>query len=151
MKTPQNFTDLELKSYKAAMSMIDWAMSNGKNEVLVDLSLMHPIVDQFLTASGFKTAIHRGANGVDCLISWVSDTRINALNPAEMIKSHERSVEILEAIQSFKHKKKFIVECSIGGFAGTFPRLRAKYENDVDTINRCIMKLYNKYLNLCHW
>ena len=61
------------------------------------------------------------------------------------------SKEILEAIQSFKHKKKFIVECSIGGFAGTFPRLRAKYENDVDTINRCIVKLYNKYLNSCHW
>lgn len=67
----------------------------------------------------------------------------------ELINKHQTCIEIIEAIMHFERRKKHIVE-SIESIAGTFPDLRRKYVNDIDTINRCITRLqerYNRVLN----
>lgn len=56
------------------------------------------------------------------------------------LKRHERKGELLEAIESFYRRKEILQE-SINGFTGTFPKLRLSLENRVDTINRCILRL----------
>ena len=61
-----------------------------------------------------------------------------------LIKTQERGLEILEAIKSFDTRRRLEIE-SINGFPGTFPSLRAKYVNNIDTINRCIDRLYLRY------
>ncbi len=68
-----------------------------------------------------------------------------------LIDKHQMCIEILEGIICFEQRKKHRIE-SIEGFAGTFPELRKKYENDIDTINRCIKRLeqrYKRILNGC--
>ncbi len=68
-----------------------------------------------------------------------------------LIDKHQMCIEILEGIMCFEQRKKHRME-SIEGFAGTFPELRKKYVNDIDTINRCIKRLeqrYNRILNGC--
>lgn len=68
-----------------------------------------------------------------------------------LIDKHQMCIKILEGIICFKQRKKHRIE-SIEGFAGTFPELRKKYENDIDTINRCIKRLeqrYKRILNGC--
>jgi hypothetical protein len=63
----------------------------------------------------------------------------------DMLKArHERCIEILEAIESFRNRKKRLIE-NIGGFGGIFPELRKKYVNNVDTVNRCLKRLEAKY------
>jgi len=63
------------------------------------------------------------------------------MNP---IEKHQSCIEILEGIKHFEKKKERKIE-SINGFAGTFPELRLKYINDIDTINRCIERLVLRY------
>lgn len=68
-----------------------------------------------------------------------------------LIDKHQMCIEILEGIMHFEQRKNHRIE-SIGGFAGTFPELRRKYVNDIDTINRCIKRLeqrYKRVLNGC--
>jgi len=67
---------------------------------------------------------------------------INELN--QMIKEHERAIEILEAIKAFDKRIQRNIE-SINGFAGTFPRLKKKYLNDIDTQKKCVYKLIDIY------
>ena len=59
-------------------------------------------------------------------------------------RSLKMCIEILEGIMYFEQRKKHRIE-SIEGFAGTFPELRRKYVNDIDTINRCIKRLEQRY------
>lgn len=61
-----------------------------------------------------------------------------------LIDKHQMCIEILEGIMHFEQRKKHRIE-SIEGFAGTFPELRRKYVNDIDTINRCIKRLEQRY------
>jgi hypothetical protein len=61
----------------------------------------------------------------------------------------ERLTEILNAIDAFERRID-LDKGSLDGFPGTFPRLRAKYLNDIDTREKCIekmWKLYKKELN----
>ena len=67
-------------------------------------------------------------------------------NTNELIKKHESCILILEAIQ-FYNRRISLNEESINGFAGTFPRLKTKYLNDIDTIERCIKRLEQRYNN----
>lgn len=62
----------------------------------------------------------------------------------DLIKKHLTSIKILEGIQIFERRKQNKFE-SINGFAGTFPALRKKMLNEVDTINRCIKRLQSRY------
>lgn len=62
----------------------------------------------------------------------------------DLINKHQMCIEILEAIMHFENRKKNIAE-SIESIAGTFPDLRRKYVNDIDTINRCITRLQERY------
>jgi len=64
-----------------------------------------------------------------------------------IIDNHQMCIEIMEAIQSFKNRKQNRID-SINGFSGTFPELRRKYVNDIDTMNMCINRLYSRYENL---
>ena len=69
-----------------------------------------------------------------------------------LIEKHQMCIEILEGIMHFEQRKKHRIE-SIDGFAGIFPELRKKYVNEIDTINRCIKRLeqrYNRVLNVCY-
>lgn len=63
------------------------------------------------------------------------------------IKRHERCLEILQAIQYLKVQKQCKKD-SLNGFQGTLPTQRRKLENDIDTLDRCIIKLANKYKNI---
>lgn len=68
-----------------------------------------------------------------------------------LIDKHQMCIEILGGIIHFEQRKKHMIE-SIEGFAGIFPELRRKYVNDIDTINRCIKRLeqrYQRVLNGC--
>ena len=61
----------------------------------------------------------------------------------------ERLIEILNAIDAFERRIE-LDRGSIDGFQGTFPSLRAKYLNSIDTREKCIKKmwkLYKKELN----
>ena len=61
----------------------------------------------------------------------------------------ERLIEILDAIDAFDRRID-LAQGSLDGFPGTFPNLRAKYLNDINTRKRCIekmWKLYKKELN----
>ncbi len=64
-----------------------------------------------------------------------------------LIQKQERGLEILIAIKEFKRRIEFN-EDSIAGFPGTFPRLRDKYLNNIDTLERCIKRMYIKFENL---
>lgn len=73
------------------------------------------------------------------------------ISSRSLIDKHQMCIEILEGIMHFEQRKKHRIE-SIEGFAGTFPELRRRYVNDVDTINRCIKRLeerYKRVLNGC--
>lgn len=66
-----------------------------------------------------------------------------------LIEKHQKCIEILEGIMHFEQRKKHRIE-NIEGFAGTFPELRRKYVNDIDTINRCIKRLEDSYKRVLH-
>jgi hypothetical protein len=66
------------------------------------------------------------------------------MNLQSEILKHKKRGELLEAIESF-YRRKDIVSESINGFAGTFPSLRKKLDNRIDTINRCIKRFELAY------
>jgi len=66
------------------------------------------------------------------------------ISSRSLINKHQMCIEILEGIMHFEQRKKQRIE-SIEGFPGTFPELRKKYVNDIDTINRCIKRLEQRY------
>lgn len=83
--------------------------------------------------------------------SEVPNVGLANVSSRSLIDKHQMCIEILEGIMCFEQRKKHRIE-SIEGFAGTFPELRKKYVNDIDTINRCIKRLeqrYNRILNGC--
>lgn len=79
--------------------------------------------------------------------SEVENVSLANFDVKDLIEKHEKAIEILEAIEHFKRRKKMSIEM-INGFQGTFPRLRAKLVNRVDTINRCIKRLEERYGNI---
>jgi hypothetical protein len=83
--------------------------------------------------------------------SEVPNVGLANVSSRSLIEKHQTCIEILEGIIRFEQRKKHRIE-SIEGFAGTFPELRKKYVNDIDTINRCIKRLeqrYKRILNGC--
>ena len=83
--------------------------------------------------------------------SEVPNVGLANVSSRSLIDIHQMCIEILEGIMRFEQRKKHRIE-SIEGFAGTFPELRKKYVNDIDTINRCIKRLeqrYKRILNGC--
>ena len=76
--------------------------------------------------------------------SEVPNVGLANVSSRSLIDKHQTCIEILEGIIRFKQRKKHRIE-SIEGFAGTFPELRKKYVNDIDTINRCIKRLEQRY------
>ena len=62
-----------------------------------------------------------------------------------LIDKHQVCIEILEGIMHFEQRKKHRIE-SIEGFPGTFPELRKKYINEIDSIDRCIKRLEQRYI-----
>lgn len=83
--------------------------------------------------------------------SEVPNVGLANVSSRSLIDKHQTCIEILEGIIRFEQRKKHKIE-SIEGFAGTFPELRKKYVNDIDTINRCIKRLeqrYKRILNGC--
>jgi len=64
-----------------------------------------------------------------------------------LIKKQERGLEILESIKALERRTE-LHQGSIDGFPGTFPKLRRKYLNNIDTIERGIKRLYIKFENL---
>jgi hypothetical protein len=66
---------------------------------------------------------------------------------SKLIEHHRNAINKLEAIKEFEKRKSLKIE-SINGFAGTFPELRAKYVNEIDTINRCINRIFKSYKRL---
>ena len=69
---------------------------------------------------------------------------LDNVSSRSLIDKHQMCIEILEGIMHFELRKKYRIE-SVEGFAGTFPELRRKYVNDIDTINRCIKRLEQRY------
>jgi hypothetical protein len=70
---------------------------------------------------------------------------INDING--LIDEHQMCINILEAIKSFHNRRKQNID-NINSFSGTFPELRRKYVNNIDTINRCIIRLEQRYMCL---
>lgn len=65
------------------------------------------------------------------------------------IKKHERCIELLEAMRTFKNLIN-LNRGSINGFPGTFPELRRKYLHRIDIQERSIARLeliYKKVLS----
>ena len=60
------------------------------------------------------------------------------------IDKHEKAIEILEAIQSFYRKIKSKQE-SIEYLGCNFPTLKAKWLNDIDTLEKCIKRISDNY------
>lgn len=61
-----------------------------------------------------------------------------------LIDQHLKVIELLEDIATFERRIELKKEC-INGFSGTFPELKLKYEDQIDTYNRCIARLYSRY------
>ena len=68
-------------------------------------------------------------------------------NLKSLMDKHQCCIEILEAIQHFQQRIKQTKE-NINGFAGTFPDLKRKYINDLDTLYRCVERLSIRYVNV---
>jgi hypothetical protein len=81
------------------------------------------------------------------LDSKLAEWRAGLLNTKGLITKYEKSIAILEGIQHFKTMIKH-TNNSINGFGGSFRDLREKYMDKIDTYNRCIERLYNRYNNL---
>jgi len=69
------------------------------------------------------------------------------IDVASALEKLEKAKEILEAIETFKERKYISID-GINGFVGTFPRLRAEAINRIDTYNKCINRLYERYEKL---
>ena len=74
----------------------------------------------------------------------VPNVGLDNISGRSLTNKHQMCIEIIEGIMHFEQRKKHRIE-SIEGFAGTFPELRRKYINDIDTINRCIKRLWQRY------
>lgn len=69
------------------------------------------------------------------------------MNTQEQIERHQMCIQILEAIQHFENVKNHKQE-SISALGGMLPELRKKYINELDTYNRCIERLNQRYLTV---
>jgi hypothetical protein len=76
--------------------------------------------------------------------SEVPDLGLSNINGNSLIDKHQMCIEIVEAIMHFQLRKKHLIQ-SINGFGGSFSELRRKYVNNIDTINRCIKRLEERY------
>jgi len=65
----------------------------------------------------------------------------------ELIAKHRECVRLIESIQAFERRRESLIR-GIEGFCGTFPMLRAKYVNDIEIVNRSILRLQKKYERL---
>ena len=79
--------------------------------------------------------------------SEVANVGLSNVSSRSLIDKHQMCIEILKDIMHFEQRKKHKIE-SIEGFPGTFPKLRRGYVNDIDTINRCIKRLEQRYMRV---
>jgi hypothetical protein len=70
------------------------------------------------------------------------------MNTKELIKKHERAIELLEAINEFDRRIKLNQE-SLNLFPGTFPKLRKELNHRIEIQNMARERLFMLYLN--HW
>lgn len=66
------------------------------------------------------------------------------MNIQSEIEKHERSIEILIAIQYFKNKKEKLMLSSVL-FRSSFPDLTLKAEHAADICQRAILRLSERY------
>ena len=76
--------------------------------------------------------------------SEVKDYGINHMNLDEVHKRTVRLSELIQAIHDLRRRKE-IRKQSVNGFPGTFPKIRAKDVNNIDTLNRAILRMVNSY------
>lgn len=74
-------------------------------------------------------------------------SEISEHNVQDLIKKTKKKLELLEAMAIYHKMKNRHME-SINGFAGSFFTLRKKYVNNIDTLHRCINRLYKNYKKL---
>ena len=65
----------------------------------------------------------------------------------ELISKHQTCIEVLESVKHFEDRIKH-KERSINGFSGNFIWLRVKYQYDIDTYQKCIGRLMERYNNI---
>ena len=66
------------------------------------------------------------------------------MNPKELINKHEEAIKTLEGVKYFRRRAESLKQ-NINGFCGTFPRLKEKYTNELDTVQRCAERLTKGY------
>lgn len=66
------------------------------------------------------------------------------MNTYQLKRHHDECIKLLESIEEMQQRKERCKE-NLFGFAGQFPRLRAKYINRIDTLDRAIVRLTNVY------
>lgn len=69
------------------------------------------------------------------------------MNIESLKQKHWKAIDLLEAIEYYERRKVSINE-NINGFAGTFPKLKAKNIHELDIMDRCINRLTKSYSNL---
>ena len=69
------------------------------------------------------------------------------LNTSKMIDDLQKQIALVEGIQHFEMRINHTKQ-NIEGFCGTFPELRKKYTEDIDTYKRCIKRLLERYNKL---
>jgi hypothetical protein len=62
----------------------------------------------------------------------------------QLIKKHENLIKVLEAIVTFRNRIESTVH-NMKVLNGNFPNLINKYYNEIDTYERCINRLLEKY------
>lgn len=70
------------------------------------------------------------------------------MNLRKLKKKHERSLELIEAINTFNKRLAWHTALIDSEFYQTFPDLIRKYTHRIDIINRCINRLTESYNKL---
>ena len=68
------------------------------------------------------------------------------MNTQELIKKHEQSIALLEAIESIQRRMGHTTE-ALNGYGSQFVWLREKYTHELDIQTRVINRLKNRYDN----
>lgn len=71
---------------------------------------------------------------------------MNLVDTKTIIDYHERCIEIMEGIQSFQ-RLIHMVRQNLDTPGAVYPTFVAKYENKIDTWERCIVRLLERYNN----
>jgi hypothetical protein len=66
---------------------------------------------------------------------------------AALKKKHQQGIEILEAMETFNRRIKSTQD-SLNGFGGQFEWLRKKYTHNIEIYEKCVERLYQRYMKL---